>query len=285
MGLLLEVYEAELELRKLTVEIMDKLIRGMYELYMEGKAWEYIFYYIHLDDFKPTLKYKEINDFIKNQEINIYLSSRRTKDSSSAHVNFHSFPRIADIKLRFNDDELWFMSQALGDNPTYNQFRKIIENKRFDSLLHELQHTYDGWRSNLAAFDGQKTSDYINSIKKYKNAKEKEYNKRTPEEQQSIDNAWKKYVRLQHEINARYTIAVNNIKFTESEGNKVKMLDWDDVWWSFKTEYFTSYKDLTKKDKVRLSRRLYKAYQAKSKKIQKFNDNMSKLLNKKNRRI
>jgi hypothetical protein len=79
------------------------------------------------------------------------------------------------------------------------------------SLLHELQHAYDDWRSKGNAL---RQSDEYEKKKKISNSK---YNKGTEnlkeEELQYIGNQYIDYVNLKHEVDARFTVGIKKTDF------------------------------------------------------------------------
>lgn len=89
----------------------------------------------------------------------------------------------------------------------------------FSTLLHELQHVYDDYISKGKYTQNKKTFKYIKS-KKSLNV---DYNDMKEEDFKKLDSLFGEYHKLPHEINARFTQAVQKTKFwkldTEDKNN------------------------------------------------------------------
>lgn len=93
--------------------------------------------------------------------------------------------------------------------------------KGYQTLLHELQHAYDYYRSNGRAMDSQFSDDkYSNDLRKreelYQNKKNPtlDYNPNkdlTEEELEFVNDLTKKYLNFPHEVNARFTQALKDV--------------------------------------------------------------------------
>ena len=83
----------------------------------------------------------------------------------------------------------------------------------------------------------------------------------TPEEMGAIQNSFKEYQNLVHEINARYTQAMHAVRMTgiDMETFNKTMSPWESVYKSFQSE-FDGWRNLSDKMKRKLTRRLAKAY-------------------------
>lgn len=147
----------------------------------------------------------------------------------------------------------------------------------YSPLLHELQHVYDDWRSKGKYVDTRDTDvDRIDfsSI---------EDGTATEEERVKIGQNYKKYLNLKHEVDARFTQAINKITFyyldfdKSIEYNKdyYEMKSFDDVKKQFNRN-FHGYIHLSDKDKRRLLSKLGKFYILETENVQKMNKDAKK---------
>lgn len=86
---------------------------------------------------------------------------------------------------------------------TQDKLERFLENRCFSSLVHELQHAFDDYRSKSKIFHNQQTVDYF---------------KNNPEDalDNMVDKAFErevKYLNLPHEIWARFTETVMKLEF------------------------------------------------------------------------
>lgn len=128
-------------------------------------------------------------------------------------------------------------------------------------IVHELQHAYDAWRSGGKFTHSKET--FTHKDDKIKGEK-------------SYDSLYKSYLKLPHEISARFEQAIKDIKFNERDwdnNRKFKITTpWDSIYKSFKLT-FNGWEDMTPKIQKNLTRRLSQYYH-------KYDD-LAKLHNKK----
>jgi hypothetical protein len=123
----------------------------------------------------------------------------------------------------------------------------------YTTVLHELQHAYDSWRSGGMYMANKATSKYHN---KYS------------DDNTVSDQQYKEYLNLQHEINARFTETLRKIVFTKQNNGDFKgkpdshilLANFDSVKNQF-INNFHGFNELSDKSKKRLFTRLAKAYQ------------------------
>ena len=134
----------------------------------------------------------------------------------------------------------------------------------YSTLLHELQHAYDAWRSGGKAFGGQLKKSYTSAQEKADMLRQTKsgYDEMTPEEIEAINKSSIDYLNLVHEINARYAQAMHKIVLTGMDYETFDDVkeDWNKVYRSFKAN-FDGWRHLSDKMKKKLTRRLAKAYQ------------------------
>jgi hypothetical protein len=152
---------------------------------------------------------------------------------------------------------------------SYNKLTKDIERsimKYFSSLLHELQHAYDNWRSN---------GNYDNSRKGFddNDKKVRELQNRISleeDEKDFIDKHYNDYLNLRYEVDARFTQAINKVDFYDVDWDLTdeyserdflySMNPFETVFKDFKRVYH-EYKSLTSDERKRVNRKLGQFYQ------------------------
>lgn len=157
----------------------------------------------------------------------------------------------------------------------YNQMCNQVHGRLYDrkvlsTILHELQHAYDSWRSQGMFMASKRGYDY-----------DKEYGnlpKGTPITQKQRDD----YDKLEYEINARFTQAIKEIQFyitnNGMDKNKPNGFLTPVPFSSVKTQFennFGAYEKMTPNFKKRLMRRLSQAYHQILDKVTEHNKNLS----------
>lgn len=285
--LLVENYEVNLDISKYARELTGELTHNMFNNFNSKQSMDFVFYKTQVkipETFTHKLTYKKINHFVKTQKIVIRFISRNSKMKNQRAFLSYASDTNAIINLVYDDNGVQYFDNILTgsvDEGFFNFFEKNISKVFYNSILHELQHLYDAWLSGGNAFNKQKGDKYKTN---QKNAYDLSQKDMTVKSMNIIKNAKQDYFRLPHEVNARYATAINQIQFTISDGDYIKMKDFDDVLWDFKTEYFQHYKELTKVQQKRVTQRLYLAYDYKKEKVTKFNLNLKRMyINSKNK--
>jgi hypothetical protein len=132
------------------------------------------------------------------------------------------------------------------------------------TLLHELQHAYDGFISDGEAL--KNTQDDINRKKRRDLATKINTGEFTPEEEAEYNKSYNDYLNYTYEINARFAQTIKTVRFIETvygdsprEGFSKKLVDWNRVVKQFKG-LFRGWDVASDKMKKRLVGRLYKIY-------------------------
>lgn len=171
-----------------------------------------------IDVYQENAKlFTSLGNFITNSNVMIQFIVTRKENGTLGNYGFSAekefdTTRSRSIRLFYGKS----MSEKLWKDK--NEYR-VVDGKdlyftfwyAFHSTLeHELQHAYDDYRSNSHVF---LTKGYEKFVNKY-----------STENAAEIDSDFiksseknKQYLRLQHEINARFTQAINNIHFTDSD--------------------------------------------------------------------
>jgi len=173
---------------------------------------------------KNPKKYPTLEEFITNSRIFVNISrhsSEKTRGSYT-HIKEPEYDRetMRDITLYPKKD---FFKEITEEFKKERQYPISAEDLYFklwyafnSTLEHEIQHAYDDFRSNSKLFQARKTKDYM---KKHTMANGREANYADPE--RNI-RKYKEYLKLQHEIWARFTQAISKTHFTTGDFAKTE---------------------------------------------------------------
>lgn len=222
-------------------------------------------------------KYPKLKEFMDNYDLSFKF--RGTLKSKAVFFGNTEDNGLIEVRYKLGDIEAslkkYVLSQ-LDKQITQQIANEMISDVYFSlyradinsSILHELQHAYDSWRSG-----GKYTSD----------KKSREYYKKYNGNDTELSNQqYDKYMKLQHEINARFAQAIKEIDFFKynfdndpSKPINYKILvDYPSVQKSFRT-FFGGYNEMSLKVKKRLETRLYKIYNRAKEVVEKYNSELS----------
>jgi hypothetical protein len=250
---------------------------------------------IELSMFNPNI-YSELKDFIKeNPELQFHIVGKKDfinyKSGEYAHY-------VTDNKgnqlIQVLGDSIFTDGDSIVDtiNKSINQWNgdwdkedygysderyessyyKMISDigrsiKKYESsLLHELQHAYDNWRSK-----GKYNTDsveFIDNEKKTRELKNRLYLEES--EQEFINKHYQDYLNLRYEVDARFTQAIKKLDFYDVDWDLTQdysdndflysMIPFSKVFKDFKRVY-KEYKSLNPKEKKRVDKKLGQFYQ------------------------
>jgi len=216
--------------------------------------------------------FEEIGDFVEETNIRIVPTRLiRGKKSIKGELEYGPGDSFGNefykIWLKYDSENLDGINELFkvkGGEITDTDIYFNIFYLWYSTLLHELQHAYDAWRSKGKAFGGQLTKTYTsiqdraNQVMKSKS----KYDDLTPEEIDAINTSRKAYLNLVHEINARYAQAMHKTVMTGMDYDTFDDIkkEWNKVYSEFKLNFF-GWRHLSDKMKRKLTRRLAKAYQ------------------------
>lgn len=162
------------------------------------------------------------------------------------------------------------ITQEIYDNMCNQVHGKLYNRNVLSTILHELQHSYDSWRSKGMFMASKRGYDYD---KLYGNLP-----KNTPITDKQRDD----YDKLEYEINARFTQAIKEIQFyitnTGMDKNKPNGYLTPIPFSSVKSQFennFGAYEKMTPNFRKRLMRRLSKAYHQILDRVSEHNKNLS----------
>ena len=216
--------------------------------------------------------YDEIANFVQETSIKITPTTLIDKPSTRGRLQYASPEsnngrEYFEIKLKYNQEDLYKINELLSEkypdvtaNDVYFRLFYIF----YSTLIHELQHAYDAWRSKGKAFNSQLSQKYVRQQGLANQLEKKSREELTPEEIDALGNSYKAYLNLVHEINARYAQAMQKVRIKGYDDNfNDVMKTWDDVYSQFKLN-FEGWRFLSDKMKKKLARRVAKAYQEES---------------------
>lgn len=223
-------------------------------------------------------RYKNLNSFLNEYTLGFRYSG---KLNSLGDFVAHS-ETSGDIIVRYNLTNLQKpieeivlpilksgkqINQEMYNNMCNQLHGRLYDRKVLSTILHELQHAYDSWRSQGMFMASKRGFDYD---KKYSN------------DSSVTDKQRDDYDKLEYEINARFTQAIKEIQFYvvnyNMDPNKPKglltPLPFNVIKNKFE-EVFGGYEKMTPNFKKRLIKRLAKYYDQVLDKISNHNKNLS----------
>lgn len=227
--------------------------------------------------FTGTMKgegFTEISDFVRETSIRISLTSLISGRKETEGLMSYGSPKenngkeIIEIQLKYSDKNLAEINKLFvnDDNVSGGDVYFVIFYMFFSTLLHELQHAYDAWRSKGKGLEKSKGYDFRRMVAK-QIASSAPFDELTPEDIESVESSHKEYQNLVSEINARYAQAMHETRMYQMNNeHKRVMKSWEDVLSEFKIN-FDGWKDLNDKMRKRLTQRVSKAFQETSDKI------------------
>lgn len=256
-----ETYASVNEIKELANDVLKKIADNNFQQYNKDKEFKYI-YGLRLSDIDIN-KYKEIKDFIKNMNIQISLLPKNSNNKSyGEYGNFETKKGeyfnphlLRDINIYYDynlvKNRIDEVIKDYGEVEAFDVYSKLYYQVN-SSLVHELQHAYDDYRSNGMAYN----------TKQFKAFKEKSYDKSSKIARSQINDleTLKNYLNLPHEIWARFSQAMIKVRFYTSDydqqGNIIeyKMYPIGEVLKTFKM-YYDKFDVLSDEMKKRLYRK------------------------------
>lgn len=239
----------------------------------------------------------EMLDFMDNFKLSVKPQRWNIDDSKSISGSFrgntvNDYPNSGIIQIKYDDDlikeitkyrnEIIDQGQNFDDGLLYNKIFFSL----YNVLIHELQHAYDFYRSDGKYTQDKKSIDYYNQRKDVDEL-EKMYDdgiKLTDQQIKKLNILSKKYLKLRHEIDARFTQAIRKVSFydldfIEDENGKLIVKHEMQPFKKVKKDFewnFDNYRILSDKDKKRLLRKLGQFYQFAKDDISKEDEKLNK---------
>ena len=271
-ALLDEDYATHNELKTLTDEVFMQICERLAEVAFYKKTSNVFedMIKIHYVFRKVKKEYTNLRDFINNFELEVVITGagkahglfkptsvesgtiginfERNVDRTEEMLNQIVIPRVEEP---ITEELVTEMTRAL--------YFAIYDKDIASTLLHELQHAYDAWRSK---------NKFVNNTKMGKFR-----NKQTSNDSDE-DDKYNSYLKLQHEVNARFSQALEAItlydynfgKDPTKAFNKRTMRPFDTVLNDFK-QSFNGWNVMSPSVQKRLVNRISKMYHEASDKI------------------
>jgi hypothetical protein len=237
-GLIDETYGSVKEINQLANDVLNEVGKLNYDAYNKSKEFLYL-YGLNLRTLDSS-KYNEIQDFVKNS--NIYISFKPNKDGQNVdrYGEYGVYKTEKGEKFNPNierDITIFYPYYTLKEKIDEKIKDRIERNSKLEAydvynsiyymfistLAHELQHAYDDYRS----------GGMLYNTKEFEKYKEKYYQPSSDSNSMSDDsvlsdlNKAKRYLNLPHEIWARFTLAMQNIKFYSSDFDDENWVSYD----------------------------------------------------------
>lgn len=259
-----ETYNSVIEIQDLANDIIKEAAKLNIDYINNMKSFTYL-YGVGFPKLKTSIdidKYNELKGFINRMNIYVYFQSK-TNDKPNGEYSFYRSKEKSKFKLfdarelnvYYDYDEVKHdVDEKINKNGqiTVDELYMTLFFKMFSTLIHELQHAYDEYRSRGMAFNTKQFDKYLD---KYA------INGRQDNVQlkKDIDQA-KAYLKLPHEIWARFTQAIYELSFYDIDIDKDKtgkdrviyiMYPINDVVKKF-TRTYKNFNILNEKDKRKL---------------------------------
>ncbi|MFW6219892.1 MAG: hypothetical protein ACOC33_03550 [bacterium] len=211
---LFETYKSIDEIKKLATRIIDKIAEENYEYYNEKGKFNFL-YGTYLKSIDSS-KFDDLKEFIENANISITV---QPKKNDSHKGDYGTYPdgkynprdeRDITIYVDYGllEERINEKLKERNNNMTQSDLFNILFYSLYTTLIHELQHAYDDYRSGGKALQTKEFKKYIQD--------------KTRDKINSDLESAKKYLNLPHEIWARFTQAVDRISFYEADYEKDK---------------------------------------------------------------
>lgn len=263
--LLDETYDSIKEISTLSNEIIKEVSGQNLETINKYRELRHI-YGLSISQLSGNPKFKDLKGLINR--LNLYILFEPKEGTVRGNYSVYKYKDKRSFNLRhereitvyYDFDELYEKIQMLFSNKdkiTHNELYYAMFSEFNDTLIHELQHAYDDYRSRGMAY---KTKEHSKYQKKY----ESEINDKLQDVAFKKFEKYKDYLNLPHEIWARFTQTINDIHlagldFKEDENGKTSfheyMHPFNEVLSKFKNS-FVGYEHLNDDMKKRLIRKL-----------------------------
>jgi len=223
-GILDETFKSVNEIKKLANDIIHRIAEKNYKQF-EGSSFKYIGG-IGLSEIDSG-NYDEIRNFIAEMNLQIFFLPKRGTSISKGEYGAEETKKgenfkpknERDINIYYDYERTKKLFDELisekGENlEEYDIYAKLFYN--FNSILtHELQHSYDDYRSGGMAFNTKEFQDY--KKKYYKKISDYIY-------RSQIDDleSYRQYLNLPHEIWARFSQTMLKLRFYTLDFNDIK---------------------------------------------------------------
>lgn len=265
-----ETYDTISEIKQAGVDILHKIAEENLEWAKKDGKFKYLFgTYLNSID---SSKFKEIKEFIENTNISITINNKGPKTPLGNYTAYRGKyePHLErEINLFADlDDLIESLNRSMQEY--YNFDSRDLYAKLYypfySTLIHELQHAYDDYRSMGKALQTKQAMKFNNR-----------YNTSNPEDRINTQEKGMAYINQPHEIWARFTQAMEKIRFNTFDmdnDNKIvyRMYPIEDVVKDFKVS-FQYFHQLPDKMKRKLISRVVQYWHREKEKVDEKNKN------------
>ena len=209
-----ETYKSVDEIKKLSNDILIKTAEINFEKYNSDGSFRYI-YGVNVDKMDSS-KYDEIKNYVADSNVQIYFQPKDDKSSNKAdYSNIVTYkgekynPRTErDINLYYDYNRFKEkIDEMLKEHViSRSDFYSKLYYEFYASLVHELQHSYDDYRSGGMAYNTPENEKYR---EKYLQKSDNNVSRSQINDLES----YREYLNLPHEIWARFSQAMIKVRF------------------------------------------------------------------------
>lgn len=280
-------YNLQQELDKLCRLIVDKMVDKTYESAIETKKFndrqpdKNEIPRTYVDYISPIFMKEDLRDYVSDFDVlqdfisNCKLTIEFMTDSVAKNKKGYDFDNKGIFKPEsyYNSKVIVYIEDSVVESANEKTKNSNIEDldrsdynfiiypneEKFSTLLHEMKHAYDYWVSNGKAIRQSKEyTDKKNLVKKIKKS-----DNITDSDRDLVDNQFKEYRNLPHEIEARLTQALKDTSAIDvnvgDNGVEVNLKPWKEYFDSVKF-YIRGWEDLPVKQQNRITKKIRKYY-------------------------
>ena len=255
--LLKENFEVIHDISMLTTDVLKAAIRNFVYLAIKQKSSLNVFSSIFSIFDKIKRKYPSIETFIQEFNLTVKFTNKMDDGVVGKFKTFSEDEGLLILKLSPQEISTSIEKHVLSrlSEPINEQvieqmvdqiYNDVITNSAQDTVAHELQHGYDSWKSGGMYVRGKLGN---------------QYRAKYPDDDAPMtDRQYYDYLRLPHEINARFTEVLKRLKIIKTlPDGSFDMIDFDKVKREFESLY-PGFKLIQPKMAKRLIKRLFGYY-------------------------
>ena len=251
-------------------QLANELLSVWTKIWLRNKELDFGFE-VWSDDFITPSDYSIFEYFLNSCRIRIsfseYLNAKGTFERSSNPklLRYSITMKVEDYQIDRMKVEISRFKGDPNNKDDINQTNHYLTSNYTSTLVHELQHAFDSYRSDGNFSNDSQRPEYMNKKDKAQRISRKNPNDISREEFDIVQQYQDAYLKLPHEISARFSQTVRMLKpsllfVSKTDGNSRIIKDWNTYYSEFK-EHFWGWEKMNRKDKMSLIRRLAKYYQ------------------------
>jgi GNAT superfamily N-acetyltransferase len=221
LGRIEETFDSVHEIKNIANDILIHISKENFKLYNEYGKFMYI-QGAYLKNVPLKTKPTALLQFVTQSQLYIDFDAKKEgmeKDGYyRADLNNRSLFKETEITLLYDKESIGAkINEAMSkDHYSQNSIYTIFYYQFISSLIHELQHAFDDFRSRGKAYSTKQSKNYF---KKYLDQNNREIKMADLDPENALKK-FREYLKLPHEIWARFAQAFERINFYK--------IDWDD---------------------------------------------------------